>query len=88
MTENAKAVRDALDERGTAAVDLIVEVSTGGLSPKNDEAIFALAMAAGHPNDEVKAAALGALPAVCRIGTHLFMFLGFRVSSSGAGGVA
>lgn len=75
--EATGAVRAALDELGTAAVQEIVEVSEAGRAPKNDEAIYALAMAAGHSSQDVREAALAALPRVCRIGTHLFKFMNY-----------
>jgi 60 kDa SS-A/Ro ribonucleoprotein len=71
--ENAKVVQKLLDEDGARVVKRIVEISDGGKAPKNDPAIFALAMAAGHK----KAATFGvaeALPKICRIGTHIFQF--------------
>lgn len=75
-TEQALAgVRTALDELGEAAVAEIVAVSIDGRAPRNDEAIYALAMAAGHSNPDVRKAALSRLGAVCRIGTHLFQFM-------------
>src|SRR5262249_48506623 len=64
------------------AVAHIVEISDAGRAPKNDPALFALAMAcamrslaAGTPNvDQTVQLAMAALPAVARIGTHLFTF--------------
>jgi 60 kDa SS-A/Ro ribonucleoprotein len=72
--DNAKCVRACLDENGPRAVARVVEVSDAGRAPKNDPAVFALAMAAGHPDPATRKAALAALPRVCRIGTHLFHF--------------
>ncbi|HEU4411450.1 MAG TPA: TROVE domain-containing protein [Polyangiaceae bacterium] len=72
--DNAKCVRACLDEDGPRAVARIAEVSDAGRAPKNDPAVFALAMAAGHPDPATRKAALSALPRVCRIGTHLFHF--------------
>lgn len=72
--DNAKAVQACLDEDGARAVSMIVEVSDGGKAPKNDPAIFALALAAAHSKQETRSAAYAALPKVCRIGTHLFQF--------------
>lgn len=72
--DNAKCVRACLDEDGPRAVARIAEVSDAGRAPKNDPAIFALAMAAGHPDLATRKAALAALPRVCRTGTHLFHF--------------
>ena len=71
--ENAGVVEACLNEDALRAVARIAEVSKSGRAPKNDAAIFALAMAmTGSP--EARAAARGALPVVCRTGTHLFTF--------------
>jgi 60 kDa SS-A/Ro ribonucleoprotein len=80
--KNAKAVERCLAEDGPRAIAEIVRVSQEGRAPKNDPAIFALAMAAGRAEAETRTAALEALPLVCRTGTHLFQFAifveGFR----------
>lgn len=73
--ENAKAVQECLREDGLRTVGRIVHVSDKGLAPKNDPAIFALAIAAGAEDPVTRAAALAALPSVCRTGTHLFTFV-------------
>jgi 60 kDa SS-A/Ro ribonucleoprotein len=72
---NARCVDECLAEDGERTVARIVEISDAGRAPKNDPAIFALAMAAGHKNPLARAAALAALPKVCRTGTHLFSFV-------------
>ena len=59
---------------GIRAVNRIVEISDSGRAPKNDPAIFALALVAAHGNTEAKALAFQNLGKVCRIGTHLFHF--------------
>jgi 60 kDa SS-A/Ro ribonucleoprotein len=59
---------------GARAVKRIVEISESGRAPKNDPAIFALAMAISLGDHPTKLAAGKALPKVCRIGTHLFHF--------------
>lgn len=51
-----------------------MEISDSGRAPKNDPALFALALAAGFGDDATRHAALAALPKVARIGTHLFHF--------------
>jgi 60 kDa SS-A/Ro ribonucleoprotein len=80
--ENATCIRECLAEDGLRLVRRLVEISDAGRAPKNDPAIFALAMAAGAKDPVVRQAALGALPKICRIGTHLFHFAqdveGFR----------
>ena len=48
-----------------------------GRAPKNDPALFALALAAGVGDVETRQAALDALPQVARTGTHLFQFAPF-----------
>ncbi|MBV9219642.1 MAG: TROVE domain-containing protein [Methylobacteriaceae bacterium] len=72
--ENAVSVEACLAADAARAVDMIVAISASGRAPKNEPAIFALALAAAHPEEKVRAAALAALPKVCRIGTHLFQF--------------
>ena len=49
-------------------------MSESGRAPKNDPAIFALALCVTLGDAETKRAAKEALPRVCRIGTHLFHF--------------
>ncbi|HEX8363188.1 MAG TPA: TROVE domain-containing protein [Longimicrobium sp.] len=73
--ENAGAVAECIAEDGPRVVRRIVEVSTAGRAPKNDPALFALAMAAGMGDEATRAAALAALPRVARTGTHLFHWL-------------
>ena len=75
--ENAEAVERCLAADGPRAVATIVEISEAGRAPKNDAAVFALAMAAGLGDEATRRAALEALPRVCRISTHLFQFATF-----------
>ena len=75
VERNYESLKQCLDEDGVRAVRRVVEISEAGRAPKNDPAIFALAVASGHSNPAVRAAALEAIPQVCRIGTHLFDFL-------------
>ncbi len=74
---NAKAVERCLAEDGPRAVADIVRVSMEGRAPKNDPAIFALALAAAAADVETRKGALEALSQVCRTGTHLFQFATF-----------
>src|SRR4051812_653674 len=71
---NAEAVLRCIKADGLKAVARIVEVSDQGLAPKNDQAIFALAMALKLGDLPTKRAAAEAVPKVCRIGTHIFQF--------------
>jgi 60 kDa SS-A/Ro ribonucleoprotein len=75
--ENAEAVELCLAADGLRTVAEIVVVSEGGRAPKNDPALFALAMAAGHGDLATRRAALDALPRVARTSTHLFLFATF-----------
>jgi 60 kDa SS-A/Ro ribonucleoprotein len=74
--DNAKTIQECLAEDGARTIAKVVEISDGGRAPKNDPAIFALALAAADPQATTRAAALAALPKVCRIPTHLFQFVG------------
>jgi 60 kDa SS-A/Ro ribonucleoprotein len=72
--ENAKAAQECVKADGLRTVQIVTEVSDQARAPKNDQAIFVLAIAASYGDDPTRAAALSALPKVCRIGTHLFQF--------------
>jgi len=72
---NAEAVVRCIKSDGIRVVNRTVEISQSGRAPKNDPALFVLAMAAGMGDTETRRKALEALPAVARIGTHLFHFL-------------
>ncbi len=72
--ENAEATVRCIQADGIRAVETIVQISDSGRAPKNDPAIFALALASSFGDTATRRAALRALPQVCRIGTHLFHF--------------
>lgn len=72
--ENAQAVERCLAADGLRAVETIVQASEAGRAPRNDPALFALALAAASTDEAVRTAALAALPRVARTGTHLFQF--------------
>jgi len=74
VKQNHDAIVRCIQADGVRAVNRIVEVSEAGRAPKNDPAIFALALVAAHGGPEAKALAFQNLPKVCRIGTHLFHF--------------
>jgi 60 kDa SS-A/Ro ribonucleoprotein len=83
--ENASAVDACIARDGVRVVRRVVEISESGRAPKNDAALFVLAMAASAENRETRAAALAALPAVARTGTHLFHWLQYVKASRGWG---
>jgi 60 kDa SS-A/Ro ribonucleoprotein len=72
--QNAEAVERCIAQDGKRVVARIVEISEAGRAPKNDPAIFALALCAAQGDAETKRTAFEALPRVCRTGTHVFHF--------------
>lgn len=82
---NAINAEKCIAEDGERAVNEIVEVSVKGRAPKNDPAIFALALAAASDNLATKKLALSKLREVCRIPTHLFHFMEFSKGLRGWG---
>ena len=74
VKQNHDALIRCIKADGVRAVNRIVEISDTGRAPKNDPAIFALALVATHGSNEAKALAFQNLSKVCRIGTHLFHF--------------
>lgn len=83
--ENAEAVIRCIKADGIRVVDRVVAISDAGRAPKNDPTLFVLALCASLGDIETRQAALGALPRVARIGTHLFHFLEFCKGSRGWG---
>lgn len=73
--DNVASLRAAIAENGIRTVQRIVEISEAGRAPRNDAAVFALAVCAAEGSPEVKTLALGQMPRVCRIGTHVFQFV-------------
>jgi 60 kDa SS-A/Ro ribonucleoprotein len=74
VKQNHDALVRCIKADGIRAVNRIVEISDTGCAPKNDPAIFALALVATHGDAAAKAHAFANLNKVCRIGTHLFHF--------------
>lgn len=70
--ENAESVRRCIQMDGLRTVARIVEISEGGRAPKNDPAIFCLAMALKLGDEKTRKAAKFVVSRVCRIGTHIF----------------
>jgi 60 kDa SS-A/Ro ribonucleoprotein len=85
VRENAKNVEDCIAEDGKRAIEMIARVSDEGRAPKNDPAIFALALGASADDPVTRALALGALPKVCRIPPHLFHFVTYVKQFRGFG---
>lgn len=83
---NLDNVRTCIANDGPRTIKTIVDVSVGGRAPKNDPAIYALALAASYGGDvRTREMALAVLPQVARTGTHLFTFCEFIDSMRGWG---
>jgi 60 kDa SS-A/Ro ribonucleoprotein len=87
ILENAISVRECLKSDGIRAVRIVEEISVSGRAPKNDPALFVLALAASpkFADPKTNAAALQALPQVARTGTHLCTFAALVESLRGWG---
>lgn len=72
---NAAVVLRCVKQDGVRVVNRILDVSDKGLAPKNDQAIFALALCAKTGDDKTRSLAYKVMPQVCRTGTHLFQFV-------------
>jgi 60 kDa SS-A/Ro ribonucleoprotein len=75
--ENAQAVLRCIEADGPRTVARIAAISDAGRAPKNDPALFALALCTAAGDEATRRAALAALPQVARIGTHLFHFAAY-----------
>ena len=74
VKQNHDALVRCIQADGIRAVNRIVEISDAGRAPKNDPAIFALALVVTYGDVPAKTHAFANLNKVCRIGTHLFHF--------------
>ncbi len=75
--DNAQAVVVLIKQDGVEVVRRAVNVSVAGRAPKNDPAIFVLALAAAFGDQQTRQTAYQAMPEVCRTGTYLFQFAEF-----------
>jgi len=83
--EAAQAVEDCANEDFDRTLATVVEISDQGRAPKNDEALFALALLCSRPDPAQSGKALAELNKVARIGTHLFQFMGMLSHFRGRG---
>ncbi|HUM45010.1 MAG TPA: TROVE domain-containing protein, partial [Fervidobacterium sp.] len=75
--DNARNILRLLEEDGKRVVDRVVEISYSGRAPKNDPAIFVLALASAAEDADTRSYALEMMPLVVRTGTHLFQFINY-----------
>ncbi len=71
-TDNIGNLVKCLKTDGVRTVKRIAEISEAGRAPKNDPAIFALAVALKQGDEATKREAKAAVPRIARIGTHVF----------------
>ncbi len=74
---NVESVKQCIAEDGVQVVERIKEISVSGRAPKNDPALYALALAFTHGNANTKQKVQEVFCDVARIGTHLFNFVAF-----------
>lgn len=72
--ENANAVIALIKIDGLKVLKRTVEVSVNGLAPKNNAAIFTMALLCTFGDEETKKATYQNITKVCRNGTNIFMF--------------
>lgn len=84
--ENARVTLAALAAHPMTVLQMATGISDKGLAPKNDPAIFVLALASVSPVVDTRKMAFAALPSICRIPTHLFTFLQYRQDLGGGWG--
>lgn len=73
--KNAQFVISYAERDPIGLVNAVVAISQAGRAPRNNPALFALAVAASSSDAAGRKAALTALPLVARTGTHLFQFI-------------
>lgn len=83
--DNAQSVVECIQEDGARVIRTVLEVSEAGRAPKNDPALFVLAMCAGMGDEATRSGAFEVLPKVARIGTHLLHFANFMEGFRGWG---
>lgn len=87
LTENLTAVEQCIDEDHGRVLREVVDVSQGGLAPKNDQAILVLAMLVSRGAVDDRRTAADSISTVCRTGTHLFQFCEYAQNFRGWGRV-
>lgn len=83
--DNAKNVVDCIKENGIRVVQKAIKVSDKGLAPKNDQAIFVMALAMSEGDVETRIYARENLSKVVRTASHLTMFVDYVTALRGWG---
>ncbi len=72
--ENARIVEECWASDPARTAQIIGDISHNGRAPKQDPAIFALALGAIHDREDVRQSAYSAVHRVCRTASHLFQW--------------
>ena len=76
--DNAQHLIKMVKTDGVRVVHRVIDISVAGRAPKQDAAIFALAMCAGWGDDDARRLALSeGLPKVCRTASHVLQFAAY-----------
>jgi 60 kDa SS-A/Ro ribonucleoprotein len=76
--DNCKTLEKLLSAgKGKEVIDVIIDVSDRALAPKNDAAIFSLAVIMALGDNDAKKYASENLHKICRIGTHILQFASY-----------
>jgi len=75
--DNTKAIQRLIENDGVKVVERIVEISMSGRAPKNEPALFALALATAANDAKTRSVAFEAITKVARTGTHILIFVDF-----------
>ena len=78
--DNVVATQTLIKKDGMKVVNIVLDVSSKGRAPKNDQALFVLALVVALGDPLAKSYALSSLHKVARTGTHLFQFVDFLKS--------
>lgn len=81
--ENHENLLACIAEKADVVVSMATDISINNRAPKNDFAIYALAMVAAKADEANRKLAFLMMPQVCRIGTHLFQFAQFYTAFRG-----
>jgi 60 kDa SS-A/Ro ribonucleoprotein len=76
--DNAQHLIKMVKTDGVRVVRRVIDISVAGRAPKQDAAIFALAVCAGWGDDDARRLALSeGLPKVCRTASHVLQFAAY-----------
>lgn len=83
--DSADALLELVRTSGVDVVTEILAISLAGRAPKQNPALFALALCAAADDQKTSRAAFRVLPQVARTATHLFIFTGYLEQFRGWG---